>query len=205
MEILNIEPDCLLISHIQKYEKNQEVNENKTFYISLTSLLEKLIKNIKDKNNNIIGEFRFITKDEYTAYKPYYTYDINEPERTIIVVKLWLYMIFKKAYTFKHITNEYLEIIVKYRYNQIPDVIICVNKQQYDKLYHPKNIGQFPEINTLDDIKNEENDLLIKVFINEKDLDVQTVKICNENKWIEICLQLNKLNYYMFKFNPFVF
>jgi hypothetical protein len=182
-------------------------SENNTllFYINLTDLIKNLISGIKDKNNKLISEFRFIKKEEYGPYKPYLTYELTDPERTIIVVKIWLYMLFKKAYTLKHINKEHIKVYIKYKQDELPYIYLGLNKLQYNKLIHPKNLGQFKDIKETNNIEYNEDDICITLYINDKDVDIKNVKKYNNKEWINLCLSDQKYDYYMYKFNPFVF
>lgn len=180
-------------------------SEDKQYYLDLSILIKRLISNIRDKNNKQISEFRFIQKEEYGPYKPYIVYDKEDPERTIIAVKLWLYMLFKKAYTLKHINSESLNVYIKYKENDIPDVYLQLSKSQYNKIIHPKNLGQFPEIKEILNIIKSENDMDMKIFVNDKDIDIQSINRYRNNEWNSVTLSTDKYDYYAYKFNPFVF
>lgn len=175
--------------------------EEELFFIDLTSLFKELILNIKDRNKILIQEFRFLLKDEYGPYKPYIEYDVENPIRTIMAVKLMFFMLFKKAKTNKFLYNEKLFVCIKYIANEIPSIIIYTNKTQYNKLIHPLGLGQFNNLRELKNINYDNNDLLLKIYINNKDIDIIEVKRFVDNKWIEIKID-QPLDYYMFKFNP---
>jgi hypothetical protein len=185
--------------------KTENKDSLKTYFLDLTPLIKKLITGIVDKNNKLIGEFRFLEKEEYGPYKPYLTYNKEDPERTIVAVKLWLYMLFKKAYTLKHINSESIEVYVTYSENNIPNVYLSLSKHQYNKVIHPKNLGQFTEIKEVKSPNHKKEDLKINMIVKERDIEVNQVFKYNEDSWIDLLTCNDKYSYYSFKFNPFVF
>ena len=188
--------------------------QDSEYFLDLTLLINNLVTEIKDKNNKLISEFRFIEKDEYGPYRPYRFYDVADPEKTIIAVKLWLYMLFKKSYTFKHINKEYIKVFIQPSTNKLPYVYLGLSKNHYNKLIHPKNLGQFKDLREGSKLVFGEGDLCIKLYVNDKDVDVKNIYKYSgsissvENPvlgWVELITSITKFEYYSYKFNPFVF
>ena len=78
---------------------------------------------------------------------------------------------------------------------------------QYKKIIHPKNLGQFKEIEEITEFKPSDNDLTLKIFIGDKDIDIRSLSKRLGEEWIDCSELIDSKNYdyYMFKFNPFIF